>query len=79
VIVKGGERIKYNKLLIATGTTPRRPPVPGVNLKNVFTIRNYHDAENIRDASRKAKNIVIVGASFIGMEAAACIKKQLKD
>lgn len=78
-MVSGGERIKYSKLLIATGTTPRRPPVPGVNLQNVFTIRNYQDAERIRDSSRQAKNIVVVGASFIGMEAAACLKKELKE
>lgn len=62
-------------MLIATGGSPRVPPIPGVNLNGVYTLRNISDAEAIRDKSKEAKKIVIVGASFIGMETAAAIKK----
>lgn len=51
----------------------------GNKLGNVFTLRNINDVEKIRDAGKKAKNIVIVGASYIGLESASAIKKELKD
>jgi len=73
------EKIKYDKLLIATGARPKVPPVSGTGLNNVLTLRSYKDMEQIKEAAKKAKKIVIVGASFIGMEVAANIKKELKD
>ena len=51
------------------------PNVEGNNLKNVFILRNYNDLEKIKNAAKIFKNISIVGASFIGMELAAALKK----
>jgi nitrite reductase/ring-hydroxylating ferredoxin subunit len=73
--------IKYDKLLLATGGSPRRPNVSGHDLKNVLVLRNHHDQQKIQKAlaDGKVANIVVVGASFIGMETAAALKKELKE
>ncbi|CAD8149368.1 unnamed protein product [Paramecium pentaurelia] len=78
-VVVGQEKIHYDKLLLATGGTARRPQLDGVNLGNVHTLRQFNDLQSIRDKAKTAKNIVVVGASFIGMETASAIKKELKD
>lgn len=79
VEVDGLGPLKYDKLLVATGGRARLPPVPGTDLKNVFTVRSFGDLEGIRNASKGAKNVVIVGGSFIGMETAANFKNEFKD
>lgn len=79
VEIEGRDKIKYDRLLIATGGRPRVPQVAGVGLKNVFTLRTFKDAENIKNNAKAAKKIVVIGASFIGLETASSIKKELKD
>lgn len=79
VDIEGGSPVKFDKLLIATGGRPRVPPIKGANLKNIFTIRNYEDVLKIREASKDIKNVVVLGASFIGMEAAVATKSHFKD
>jgi NAD(P)H-nitrite reductase large subunit len=74
-----GEKVHYNKLLIATGGDARRPKVDGVNFNNVFVLRKASDALKLQEETKKAKNIVIVGSSFIGLEAASALKKELKE
>jgi apoptosis-inducing factor 3 len=71
-----GWRLKYEKALLATGSTPRRLDVPGETLENVFTLRSLDDADRISAAVAGAKNAVVVGASFIGTETAACLTKR---
>lgn len=73
-----GQKIKYDKLLLATGSSIRKPNIDGVNLKNVFSLRSLDDGQAIREQAKKVKNIVIVGASFIGMEMASSLKKELQ-
>ncbi|OAA44145.1 Pyridine nucleotide-disulfide oxidoreductase, FAD/NAD(P)-binding domain protein [Metarhizium rileyi] len=72
VTTKAGQNISYTKLILATGGTARTLPVNGFRLLgNIFTLRNVHDVKAIVDAiGEKGKKIVIVGASFIGMEVA---------
>lgn len=72
VSTKSGRSFPYTKLVLATGGTPRTLPLPGFEaLGNIFTLRNVHDAKAIVGAiGEKDKKIVIVGSSFIGMEAA---------
>ncbi|HJO94053.1 MAG TPA: FAD-dependent oxidoreductase [Victivallales bacterium] len=62
--------INYDKLVLATGSTPRIPDIPGIDLKNIFTLHGVHDAEGIKTllAARKAKDVVIVGGGLIGVE-----------
>ncbi|KHN95254.1 Pyridine nucleotide-disulfide oxidoreductase, FAD/NAD(P)-binding domain protein [Metarhizium album ARSEF 1941] len=72
VSTKNGRNISYTKLILATGGTARKLPVNGFSvLGNIFTLRNVHDVKAIVDAiGEKGKKIVIIGASFIGMEVA---------
>jgi apoptosis-inducing factor 3 len=65
--------IQYDKLLLATGGTPRRLNVAGMDLANVFTLRSQSDADAIIAATKEGQRAVIIGASFIGMEVAASL------
>jgi 3-phenylpropionate/trans-cinnamate dioxygenase ferredoxin reductase component len=68
-----GSRLGYDRLLLATGATPRRLSVPGSNLDGVFSLRTIGDSAAIRDAAGDAERAVVVGGGFIGMEAAASL------
>ncbi|WP_413815259.1 FAD-dependent oxidoreductase [Bradyrhizobium sp.] len=65
-----GERIRYGRLLIATGATPRPLLVPGADLTGVHTLRQKADAETVRRAAAQARRAVVLGGSFLGMEIA---------
>lgn len=65
----------FEKLLIATGAAPRRLRVPGVDLDGVFSLRTLEDSRSIREAAVEAEHAVVVGAGFIGMEAAASLRQ----
>ncbi|WP_347273268.1 FAD-dependent oxidoreductase [Candidatus Kuenenia sp.] len=67
------DQIKYDKLLIAPGSSPICPDLPGSTLKNIFTLRTLEDANTIFEAAEKSKKLVIVGASFIGLECTAIL------
>ena len=79
VILRNGKKLFYDKLCIATGCDPWKPPVPGLDLPNVFPLRTDKDQKKIKEACAGAKNIVIIGASFIGSECAASLKAHYKD
>ncbi len=66
------DEMSYDKLVLATGATPVRPPLPGVELPNVFTISNLHDAKALKDIISKGKagSAVVIGAGAIGIEMA---------
>jgi len=69
VTTAGGETIGYDRLVLATGSRPTVPPIPGANLNNVFTIRKDIDyLEQLQEALKQAKDVVIVGGGFIGAE-----------
>jgi NADPH-dependent 2,4-dienoyl-CoA reductase/sulfur reductase-like enzyme len=74
VTFEDGESIAYDAALVATGAIARRPPIPGSELANVFTLRSLEDANAISRAADRAVKAVVVGASFIGMEAAASLR-----
>lgn len=71
----------YDKLLIATGCVNKYPPIKGLDKVKYFGLRGVDDYKKINEAIRekKAKNITIIGAGFIGMELASAIKMALKD
>ncbi|MDN5303032.1 MAG: hypothetical protein PWQ60_2546 [Thermoanaerobacteraceae bacterium] len=72
-LVTGEEKeFPYDKLVLATGAKPIVPPIPGIELKNVYTLRSVTDAFKIRDAMEKEgiKKAVVVGGGFIGLEVA---------
>jgi NADPH-dependent 2,4-dienoyl-CoA reductase/sulfur reductase-like enzyme/nitrite reductase/ring-hydroxylating ferredoxin subunit len=71
----GGGSLAYDFALVAAGGTPRALDVPGSALPRVFLLRSAADAQAIADAAGHAHNVVIAGAGFIGMEAAACLRQ----
>jgi NADPH-dependent 2,4-dienoyl-CoA reductase/sulfur reductase-like enzyme/rhodanese-related sulfurtransferase len=60
----------YDKLILAPGAAPIRPPIPGIDLSGVYTLRNLSDADRLRTATLEAKRALIVGGGFIGIEMA---------
>ncbi len=71
LIFENGEKIGYEKLIIATGSKPFIPPLPGVDLENVFTItKDPVQLQKLYDALQKARNVVVIGGGFIGVEMA---------
>ncbi|MGB9595060.1 MAG: FAD-dependent oxidoreductase [Candidatus Poribacteria bacterium] len=66
-----GTSMEYDKLLLAMGSIPRRLNVDGSNLGNIFTLRSYVDADNIKSLAIKGSKAVVIGASFIGLETSA--------
>ena len=79
VSTTSGERIAYDALLLATGAEPRRLSLPGFDQPNVFALRSLADARAIIAASANAKSVALVGAGFIGMEAAAALRARGLD
>lgn len=78
VRLSNGKSLKYSHLYLATGSKPRTPEIKGINATNVYTVRDFADAMNILTAigSGKDKDVVVLGASFIGLESAAsCVDK----
>ncbi len=71
VELDGGERLAYDKLLLATGGRVRRLPVPGADMEGVYYLRTVDDSERIAAELRPGRRAVVVGAGFIGSEVAA--------
>ena len=69
------ETLAYDTLVIATGATPFRPPIPGADLPRVFTISNLHSAQDIKGLLSKGqvKKAVVIGAGAIGIEMAEAL------
>ena len=65
--------LKFDSLLLATGGKPRNLDVPGADLANIFTIRQPEDVDAILATAKDAKQALVIGSSFIGMEAAASL------
>ncbi|HEX6351707.1 NAD(P)/FAD-dependent oxidoreductase [Actinophytocola sp.] len=65
----------WDRLLLATGSTPRRLRVPGADFDNVRRLRRLDDARSLRQELTEGKNLVIVGAGWIGCEVAAAARK----
>ena len=73
VILESGDIVNYDKLLIATGSNVFKPNIPGVNAPNVHFVRTNEDQLVIKQKAETAKSIVVVGASFVGVEAMSSI------
>ena len=59
----------YDKLILAPGAAPLRPPIPGVDLPGIFTLRNLDDTDHIKQRlDQGVRQAVVVGAGFIGLE-----------
>lgn len=67
---------KYDKLIIATGANPVIPNIENINLKNIFTLRNFEDGIAIKKAVLSSKRALILGAGYIGIELLEAFVKQ---
>src|SRR5215468_1204032 len=76
LVLKGGEEFGFQKLVIATGASPRTLKIAGSHLQNLFYLRTLNHSRTIRNAAEKAKHAVVIGGGFIGMEVAAVLAQK---
>ncbi|CAH1000127.1 3-phenylpropionate/cinnamic acid dioxygenase ferredoxin--NAD(+) reductase component [Neolewinella maritima] len=74
-----GSTVTYDKVLLATGGTPRTLDQPGMQLRGVHTVRKAKDALQAREATSQGTKVVIIGSSFIGLESAMSLGKRGGD
>ena len=71
-----GERLRYDRLLLATGAEPRRLPIPGGELDGVHYLRTVKDSDAVRERLDRGGAVVVVGAGWIGAEVAASARQR---
>ncbi len=72
----GGRVARYDRLLLAVGSKPIAPPIPGVNLPGVRAFRDIADVEAMIDAATHRKRAVVIGGGLLGLEAAWGLKRR---
>ena len=72
--------ISYDKLLVATGSSPIVPPLPGIDLAGIFPLKTLEQAAALKSALGPEKDVVIVGGGYIGLELAeACLLRKVRS
>src|SRR4051812_9746722 len=79
VVLDDGERLRFDRLLIATGARPRQLSIPGADLPGVVTFRTLADADKVREAAAEAERIVVIGTGWIGSEVSASLRMLGRD
>jgi 3-phenylpropionate/trans-cinnamate dioxygenase ferredoxin reductase subunit len=76
VTLDDGERLPYDRLLLATGAEPRRLAIPGAQLDGVLYLRSVEDSDTLRERLDRGGSVVVVGAGWIGAEVAASARQR---
>ena len=76
VALDDGERLRYDRLLLATGAEPRRLAIPGAELDGVHYLRTVEDSDALRERLDRGGTVVVVGAGWIGAEVAASARQR---
>ncbi len=76
VATRSGRKVAYDKLLLATGSKPIAPPIPGLDLPSVCTFRSIQDVETMVEASTRQRRAVVIGGGLLGLEAAWGLKRR---
>jgi 3-phenylpropionate/trans-cinnamate dioxygenase ferredoxin reductase subunit len=79
VALDDGERLRYDRLLLATGAEPRRLSIPGANLDGVLYLRDVGDSDALRERIDRGGSLVVIGAGWIGAEVAASARQRGLD
>ena len=79
VELASGERLGYAKLLLATGSKPILPPIPGSNARGVHILWTLADARSIMESCATARSAVVIGAGLIGLKTAQALKARGLD
>jgi len=79
VALQDGRSFEYGTLVIATGTRARIPPLPGIELEGVYSLRKIDDVNKLRPALNAAKRVAIVGGGYIGLEVAAVARSEGRE
>lgn len=79
LVLEGGERLGYDRLLLATGAAPRRLRVPGTELEGVFYLRDLGDSDLIAGRLKRGGRVVVIGAGWIGAEVGASAREKGLD
>jgi 3-phenylpropionate/trans-cinnamate dioxygenase ferredoxin reductase subunit len=74
VVVEGGDTVPYERLLLTTGSSPRRLDVPGAELPGVLYLRRIEDSDAIKAAYGSASSVAVIGGGWIGLETAAAAR-----
>jgi nitrite reductase (NADH) large subunit len=72
----GGEEVEYDRLVLATGSQPLMPPLPGIDLSGVIPFRDPAHCDEIRAAAEAAARVVVIGGGLLGLEAAYGVASQ---